>query len=273
MAKEVEIAKSDDLTLFVPRFIDEYGFTPEEFRVFARIMRRASGENSQGCFETVPNMAMELGISQRSVRRALQVLRACNAISIIEREGKSHLITFRNGSQWLPKMQLISIRHRLFGTDNERDRERKMTPVGNDRPIGNDRPPLSEMTDKGYPNKGIPLTHTSDTINTRDFPFSDLIASFPNIEFTPAQLGHIATDVKDTPVDREAWASTLLFYVRNHDPALNKYMPTRVGSLLDVFKQHKDKLQRKTNGTNKPKRTDADVFAESADFYANYPDA
>lgn len=102
------------------------------------------------------------------------------------------------------------------------------------------------------------------------FPIDDLIASFPEIVFTPAQVGHILADVKDTPIDREAWTATLKLYRLNYDPMKRSYLPTRIGTLLSVFNDEKTKIERGKNGKTNGKRTDADVLAESADFYANY---
>lgn len=79
-------------------------------------------------------------------------------------------------------------------------------------------------------------------------PVDALIASFPEVMFTPATLGHVETEVKDTPVDREAWNSTLILYRRNFDPATKSYIPSKIGTVLDIFKQQKLKLER--NGTN-----------------------
>lgn len=77
---------------------------------------------------------------------------------------------------------------------------------------------------------------------TSEYAIDTLIASFPEIQFTPAQLGHIESDIQDTPIDREAWDSTLTLYKRNYDPATKSYIPTKIGTLLDIFKQQKKRL-------------------------------
>ena len=113
-------------------------------------------------------------------------------------------------------------------------------------------------------------TSTEHELSNFEYPVKDLILAFPNERFNPSQLGFIENAVLDTPVDREAWADTITLYVQNYDPATRSYVPTRTGTLLDIFKKKKKELTK--NGTNKGygKRTDQDVFAESADFYANY---
>lgn len=116
-------------------------------------------------------------------------------------------------------------------------------------------------------------THTepSHDLDNFTYPVKDLIEAFPHEQFQPAHLGFIETSVLDTPIDREAWKATLRLYVQNHDPKLRQYMPTKTGTLIEVFEKKKKELTK--NGTNKGygKRTDQDVLAESADFYANYP--
>jgi hypothetical protein len=60
--------------------------------------------------------------------------------------------------------------------------------------------------------------------------------------------------------DANAWQKTLEFW------AGNDYRPQSVQKMIEYYKGV-------INGTNRSsnKRTDADVIAESADFYENYP--
>lgn len=144
MTDEVEIPPSKNLTLFNPAFIDDYGLTPEEFRVFARIMRRSAGE--KGCYESIPNMALRLGMGERSVRRAIQVLKECGAINVSQNAGSPMLITFNPSGKWRPSLNLATIRERLFGRHLNKDRERKIGGVGKASGVGNDRGVVAEMT-------------------------------------------------------------------------------------------------------------------------------
>ncbi len=106
-----------------------------------------------------------------------------------------------------------------------------------------------------------------------DFPLKDLVDSFPHLvdlpAFTPAMCGEIESVVKAG--DEQAWTETITLYRRNFDPINGSYRPEKYGTLLDVFKKKKKELER--DGTHRlyKKRTDADVIAESSDFYANYP--
>ncbi len=111
MSIDLEVA-SLNFTLFNPVFIDDYGFTPIEFRVFARIMRRSVNE-STGDYESVSRMAKTLAMSENSIRAALRVLVACKALHVTQREGEPHLLTFQTCDQWLPSSQLKEIRRRI----------------------------------------------------------------------------------------------------------------------------------------------------------------
>jgi uncharacterized protein YdaU (DUF1376 family) len=105
------------------------------------------------------------------------------------------------------------------------------------------------------------------------YPMQPLIDAFPNVSFTPAAIGFIEARVK--PGDEEAWAKTIEIYQMNYDPMLKRYLPDKPANLLGVFDKQKADIERQKNGSTKTnnfghKRTDQDVFAESADFYANY---
>lgn len=120
------------------------------------------------------------------------------------------------------------------------------------------------------------LLDRADETDDLDYPLADIVSAFPDVMFTPGQCDQIANIVKDTPVDRAAWSATIEKYKLDYNPELNRYIPNKVGNLLGVFRSEKSRIERANNGTNNSnsayrKRSDAEVFAESADFYANYP--
>ena len=117
-----------------------------------------------------------------------------------------------------------------------------------------------------------PPAHEIDAVDahTLGYPLADLFKFFPSLTITPAQMGMIQVEVKDNPVDREAWTETIKHYVGNHDPATKSYLPQKVGNLLSVFKSKQKEVSNGTNKRNNTKRTDADVLAESADFYREW---
>lgn len=119
-------------------------------------------------------------------------------------------------------------------------------------------------------------TDTHDVCDAWSWPMSELIAAFPDYlpdRITPSMIGFIEAAVK--PGDEAAWAATLDHYRMNFDPALKRYLPDKTANLLGVFRSKKSELEERRNGTDQKhngrgKRTDADVFAESANFYARY---
>lgn len=143
-----------------------------------------------------------------------------------------------------------------------------VTQVKRDRVISKSKSNKKEEEEEVV--KTPPHTATEHELSNFEYPVKDLILAFPNERFNPSQLGFIENAVLDTPADREAWADTITLYVQNYDPSTRSYVPTRTGTLLEVFKKKKKEIT--TNGTRKShgKRTDQDVLAESADFYANY---
>ncbi len=119
--------------------------------------------------------------------------------------------------------------------------------------------------------------HINAGANEFQFPIKELVEKFPEVEFTPSDFGFIQAAVKES--DKAAWLATIGIYELNYKPKLDRYMPNKVANLLSVFENQKAKIEKenevnngtnKTNGSKYPaKRTDADIFRESADFYNN----
>ena len=167
----ISIKESKKHTLFNPAFIDDYGFTPEEFRVFCRIMRRSHGSEEK-CFESIPAMAKTLGISEILVRRALNVLVGCGAITRTPRTGQTDLLDFNTCDKWKPPAELPQIRAKIDAHFKAKDRARKRPVMettgdgngtgtgdgnGTGGGYGNDRGVVMETTPKGIPLKVLPV--------------------------------------------------------------------------------------------------------------------
>lgn len=154
---EIKVAKSSDFTMFVPAFIDEYGFSAAQFRIFARIMRRSLGEKSEGCYETIQRLSLNLGISKRIVQESLKILRQAKCIRVIKREGTSNLITFQPCDKWVSKMEFDAIVLEVTGKRIQRDKERKMGGSAETLPSAETHHPLvRKRTTKVLPLKDIP---------------------------------------------------------------------------------------------------------------------
>lgn len=98
----------DDKPIFIHSELDDYGLSAIEFRVYARLARR-SGQTA--AFESVPNMAKEFEVSDRTVQRALKVLIRSRLITEQIRPGKSTRYTLNPRTVWAPKVQLKEIRN------------------------------------------------------------------------------------------------------------------------------------------------------------------
>lgn len=96
-------------------------------------------------------------------------------------------------------------------------------------------------------NINLNTTHTPEPahdVDNFEYPIKDLIDAFPQVIFQPTQLGYIEAAVKDTPTDRAAWAETITLYRQNYDPITNSYLPSRIGTVLEVFRKKKAILEK-----------------------------
>lgn len=97
----------EDRPVFIHSELDDYGLSCVEFRVYARLARRSG---SGAAFESVPKMAADFEVKDRTIQRALRVLTRCRLITETPRPGKPTLYTLTPRSAWLPKAQLKAIR-------------------------------------------------------------------------------------------------------------------------------------------------------------------
>ena len=84
------------------------------------------------------------------------------------------------------------------------------------------------------------------------YPMLDLLTAFPDLILTPAQVGMIEAEVKDTKADKAAWLATIKRYQANHNPATRTYLPEKVGNLLGVFRSERKNVERDAD-KSKPK--------------------
>jgi hypothetical protein len=174
----------NDRDPFIPSFLDDYPLDPYEFRIYARIHRRAK---KGSCWESIPNMAAGCQMSLAKARIALRFLVAAGLISCHQRSGTTTQWTLNSTSHWLTPEQIFSLkgqshsrRAKLARFQTRTDpstksntpiksdtppKSDKTTPIEFDRstPIKNDRTPLSNLIDEGtlirYSNEGLsPLT-------------------------------------------------------------------------------------------------------------------
>lgn len=137
--------KRDGFPIFIHSELDDYGLSNAEFRVYARLARRAGGQNGVAK-ESLPKMADAFMVSIQTVRRCLIVLRDSRLITERIRPGKATEYTLNPRSVWLDKKLLPTVRETAFGRTPD-----TTTPTRGDTPY---------MTDRGgvTPENGVPLT-------------------------------------------------------------------------------------------------------------------
>lgn len=171
-----------DIGLFVPSEIDDYGLDPYEFRIYARLVRRAGRGDA---WESIPKMARACRMSESRARAALQLLEAAGLIASNERKGDTTIRRLNPKRYWAHPEQVDEIRSNLTrtktATPSKSDRGIKTaTPIKNDTttPIKSDTTtpiksdtgvvaeviplPLSKVTDEGIPMKAIPLRYSNE---------------------------------------------------------------------------------------------------------------
>ncbi len=147
-----------ELGLFVPSELDDYGLDPYEFRIYARIVRRA-GRND--AWESIPKMAQACSMSLSRARRALQLLKAAGLIESVERPGYSTLRRLAPKHKWVHPERLKLIRQSLTPTKSHTPSKsgrgtRTDTPATTEIGVVAELipPPLSKLTDEGIPIEG-----------------------------------------------------------------------------------------------------------------------
>ena len=100
MPKQTEVGQSTKgfNAIFIHSSLDDAGLTPQQFRVFAHLSRRAS---SGLCFASLATMSNICGLRDRTIRECLKVLRARKMISCEERKGYTTLWKVLSPDQWL----------------------------------------------------------------------------------------------------------------------------------------------------------------------------
>ena len=156
------IKEKSEFSLFVRREIDDYGLDPYEFRIYARITRRAGNGEA---WESLANMASACCMSLGRARKALHLLRLAKLVESIERPGYSTLYRLTLQHQWVECERLQELRSFI------NFRAKSPTPIRCDRGTKSDSPaksdstplseviplPLSNVIDEGIPSEGVSL--------------------------------------------------------------------------------------------------------------------
>ncbi|WP_051482690.1 hypothetical protein [Synechocystis sp. PCC 7509] len=156
------VKEGSELSLFVRREIDDYGLDPYEFRIYARITRRAGNGEA---WESLANMASACCMSLGRARKAVSLLKLAKLVESIERPGYSTLYRLTPQHKWVECDRLQELRAFINlraksptpirsnrGTKNDSPTRSDRTPLSDAIPL-----PLSEVIDEGIPSEGISL--------------------------------------------------------------------------------------------------------------------
>jgi hypothetical protein len=156
------VKEKSEFSLFVRREIDDYGLDPYEFRIYARITRRAGNGEA---WESLANMASACRMSLSRARKAVALLKLAKLVESIERPGYSTLYRLTPQHQWVECERLQELRSFI------NLRAKSPTPIRCNRGTKSDSPaksdstplsdvislPLPEVIDEGTPCEGISL--------------------------------------------------------------------------------------------------------------------
>jgi hypothetical protein len=143
---------SAGMPIFIHSELDEYGLSPVEFRVYARIARRAGANGKHS--ESIPNMAHEFEICPRTVQYALRLLTTCGLISRHVRPGRTDEYSLNPRSRWRDKADLKKLRQqnvRSGGATTDRGAMRDRGVVQPQHGVV-----VQPETDEGTPFEGTP---------------------------------------------------------------------------------------------------------------------
>ena len=125
------VKEKSELSLFVRREIDDYGLDPYEFRIYARITRRAGNGEA---WESITNMASACCMSLSRARRALHLLKLAKLVKSSERPGYSTVYRLTPQHKWVASECLQELREFI------NFRSLPPTPIRCDRGTRNDSP-------------------------------------------------------------------------------------------------------------------------------------
>ncbi|MFO0052556.1 MAG: helix-turn-helix domain-containing protein [Dolichospermum sp.] len=139
-----QIKDRRDFAIVVPSYLDDYGLSPYEYRLYSHIVRRA-GKN--GCFESIPNIAKHCLMNEKTVRQSLKVLLGAGMIAVVEsKKGKSVVYEVTPHEDWVTPEELPNIRNK-----------RTPTKSGTTTPTKSGTTPLPNLADEVFPSKEIPF--------------------------------------------------------------------------------------------------------------------
>ena len=84
----------NEKTPFIPATLDDFGFTPAQFRIVCRVARRGN------CYESIPKMAAGCRLEIKTVKTALRTLTNSGVFEKQSRQGQTSILKLAPFAQW-----------------------------------------------------------------------------------------------------------------------------------------------------------------------------
>lgn len=126
---------ANELKPFIPRTLDDFGFTPAQYRIVCRVARRGD------CFESIQSMAACCKLSVKTVKSVIRTLTNCGVFEKKPRQGQTSIFRLAPYSQWRPP--------------SPRDTPGANRPAT--QPKGHPGYPVQNTSHKGNPIEGNPV--------------------------------------------------------------------------------------------------------------------
>lgn len=101
----------------------------------------------------------------------------------------------------------------------------------------------SNTNTNSNPNENEPPTPAFD-LDKFEYPVREIVEAFPQVQFQPTHFGFFEAEIGTEPEDRAAWLETVKIYRQNYDPRTNSYLPTRVATVLSVYRRERERIAR-----------------------------
>ncbi len=213
----VAISDERDDGAFIPSFLDDFGLSPFEFRLYSHIARRAGGQGQ--CWEGIDKMAKVCRMERKTAYKAFQFLEDHRMIRVERKKGATSHVTLTNRSAWIPPDQeVVSDRptrppHPLKGTSKKKNSGCAENGIGVGCTLNGispvpqtgylpipetGQPPIPNTVHKGTPYEGTPIEGSPNKEKERADDFFVNSSSPQNQENSfPAQTN---PKIQETPI-------------------------------------------------------------------------
>lgn len=194
---------------FIPSALDDFGFTPAQFRIVCRVARRGD------CFESIPNMAAGCRLAVKTVKAVIHTLTNRGVFEKQSRPGRTSIFKLAHFAQWRqpsPKETLgverPDTQPKQHPSHPTQTTPHKGNPIEGD-PMKGKHPPDSATRKSGNKRELWQLLKDEKTLKERleaeresVKPDKELIESFRG------QLREVRNEIRDLPAAKNVITST-----------------------------------------------------------------